>query len=139
MSIFSPNSNHGLDSELKNPEALLESYIYDEISKLPDERQHEFARSEQAQAMMESGIISKKTLVRLSKADDLERRIGMAALQLAKDSDDMLFDQLMKVRMKEKELLDKINKKYAKKAIKAAKIGQKDYLKGKIPVGFMRK
>lgn len=138
MGIFTPNGSITIDQEF-NRDELLESYIYDEISKLSDEKKKEFVNSEAAQAMLEAGLIGKKTLVKLSKSDDLERRMGMAALQLAKDSNDILFDQLTKVRMKEKELLDKINKKYEVKAAKAAKVGQKEYLKGKIPVGFMRK
>lgn len=138
MGIFTPTGSMSIDQELNRNE-LLESYIYDEISKLSDEKKQEFVQSEAAQVMMEAGLIGKKTLVRLSKNDDLERRMGMAALQLAKDSNDILFDQLTKIRMREKELLDKINKKYETKAAKAAKMGQKEYLKGKIPVGFMRK
>lgn len=137
MSIFG-NSNTFLESDLNKSE-LLESYIYDEISKLSQETIQEFVYSQQAQAMVEAGIIGKKTLVKLSKVDDLERRIGMAALQLAKDKSDPLFDKLVKVRVKEKELLDQINNKYINKATQVAKIGQKDYLKNKIPVGFMRK
>lgn len=137
MSIFG-NNNTFLESDLNKSE-LLESYIYDEISKLGQETIQEFVHSQQAQAMVEAGIIGKKTLVKLSKVDDLERRIGMAALQLAKDKSDPLFDKLVKVRVKEKELLDQINNKYINKATQVAKIGQKDYLKNKIPVGFMRK
>lgn len=137
MSIFG-NNNTFLESDLNRSE-LLESYIYDEISKLGQETIQEFVHSQQAQAMVEAGIIGKKTLVKLSKVDDLERRIGMAALQLAKDKSDPLFDKLVKVRVKEKELLDQINNKYINKATQVAKIGQRDYLKNKIPVGFMRK
>lgn len=137
MSIFG-NNNTFLESDLNRSE-LLESYIYDEISKLGQETIQEFVHSQQAQAMVEAGIIGKKTLVKLSKVDDLERRIGMAALQLAKDKSDPLFDKLVKVRVKEKELLDQINNKYMNKATQVAKIGQRDYLKNKIPVGFMRK
>lgn len=137
MSIFGTN-NMRLDNDLNQSE-LLESYIYDEISRCSQETIQEFVNSEQAQAMLEKGMISKKTLVKLSKVDDLERRTGMAALQIAKDKGDHLFDQLAKVRAKEKELLAKINDKYEMQATKVAKMGQRDYLKGKIPVGFMRK
>ncbi len=138
MSIFGSSNTILLENDLNQSE-LLESYIYDEISKLSPETIQEFVQSEQAQAMLEKGMIGKKTLVKLSKIDDLERRTGMAALQIAKDKGDYLFDQLAKIRMKEKEILDKIYAKYEMQAAKAAKIGQKNYLQGKIPVGFMRK
>lgn len=138
MSVFGNMGTSILENDLNQSE-LLESYIYDEISKLSPETIQEFVQSEQAQAMLEKGMIGKKTLVKLSKVDDLERRTGMAALQIAKDKGDYLFDQLAKVRLKERELLDKIFAKYEAQATRAAKIGQRDYLKGKIPVGFMRK
>ena len=138
MGIFSPNQVV-MENELSNVNELLESFIYDEISRNSDEKRKEFVNSEQAQAMVEAGIIGRKTLVRLSKMDDLERRIGMAAIQLSKESNDSLYDQLIKVRIKERELLEKINNKYANKATRVAKIGQKDYLKNKMPVAFIRK
>lgn len=138
MGIFG-TSTIVMENELKQPEELLESYIYDEISRLSDEKRQEFVNSQEAQGMLEAGLISRKTLVRLSKNDDLERRIGMAAIQLSKESDDALYDQLVKVRIKERELLDKINAKYANRATRVAKIGQKDYLKNKMPVAFIRK
>lgn len=139
MGIFGNGSTLVMENELKNQEELLEAYIYDEISRLSDEKREEFVNSQEAQGMLEAGLISRKTLVRLSKNDDLERRIGMAAIQLSKESDDALYDQLIKVRIKERELLDKINAKYANKATRVAKIGQKDYLKNKMPVAFIRK
>lgn len=139
MGIFGNGSTLVMENELKNQEELLEAYIYDEISRLSDEKREEFVNSQEAQGMLEAGLISRKTLVRLSKNDDLERRIGMAAIQLSKESDDALYDQLIKVRIKERELLDKINAKYANRATRVAKIGQKDYLKNKMPVAFIRK
>lgn len=138
MGIFSPNQVV-MENELSNVNELLESFIYDEISRNSDEKRKEFVNSEQAQAMVEAGIIGRKTLVRLSKMDDLERRIGMAAIQLSKESNDSLYDQLIKVRIKERELLEKINNKYANKATRVAKMGQKEYLKNKMPVAFIRK
>lgn len=137
MGVFSPNTMI-TEQELTNPSELLESYIYDELSRLSDNKREEFVKSEQAKVMVEAGLISRKTLVRLSKEDDLSRRLKMASLQLAKDSDDVLYDQLTKVRVKERELLDKITNKYTNKATRVAKIGQKDYLKNKMPVAFMR-
>lgn len=139
MGIFGNGSTLVMENELKNQEELLEAYIYDEISRLSDEKREEFVNSQEAQGMLEAGLISRKTLVRLSKNDDLERRIGMAAIQLSKESDDALYDQLIKVRIKERELLDKINAKYVNRATRVAKIGQKDYLKNKMPVAFIRK
>lgn len=139
MGIFGNREDVLIEGELKNPDELQEMYIFDELCMLPDEKKQEFINSQEAAAMVEAGIISRKTLVRLSKADDLSRRIKMAAFQLAKDNDDMLWTQLAKNRVKERELIGKITAKYGSKAQRAARVGQKDYLKNKMPLSFMRK
>lgn len=117
---------------------LGEAYIYDELSMLSDDQKQAFVESDEAKAMVEGGILNKKTLVRLTKKDDLSRRSTMAAFQLAKEADDPLWQQLVKNRIKERELIAKIESKYASKAEKSAKIGQKEYLSKKMPLAFMR-
>jgi len=124
--------------ELENPNELLEAYIYDELSCLDDTMKEAFVNSPECEAMIEAGIINKRTVVRLSKNDDLIRRRKMAAYQLAKEKGDPLWDKLVKNRIKERELIAKIVAKYGMKAQKIAKIGQKDYLKTKMPLMFMR-
>lgn len=138
MGIFSANNNNGINESLKNPGELLESYIFDELSHLTDEKKQEFINSDEAKEMEEAGIIGRRTLVRLSKQDDLARRHKMAAFQLAKENDDPLWNLLVKNRIKERELINKITTKYASRATRVAKIGQKDYLKTRMPKNFMR-
>lgn len=142
MGIFSTNnyvSQEGsFNEDLKNPNELLEAYIADELRFAPEEKLQEFVNSPEAAAMMEAGIITRKTLVRLSKNDDLSRRTTMAAFQLAKEADDPLWNQLVKNRVREKELISKIEQKYSSRATKAARIGQKEYLKKKMPLSMMR-
>lgn len=115
---------------------LREAFIYDEIAGLPQDLREQFVQGP-GQELCEAGIIGRKTLVRLSKIDDLERRIRMASLQLAKTAKDPLYDQLEKNRIKERMLLNKIDAKYATRASRTAKQGQKQYLKS-VPAGYLR-
>ena len=127
MSIFGQNNkpdNVVFEQELQGASELQEAYIYDELSRLPDDKRKEFLES-----MLEAGLIGRKTLVRLSKSDDMERRITMAAMQLAKDHNDPLWDKLAVNRVRERDLLSKITTKYGAKAQRIAKMGQKEYLK----------
>lgn len=133
------SSDNSINQDLKNPNELLEAYIADELSFAPIEKLKEFANSPEAEAMIEAGLISRKTLVRLSKNDDLTRRTKMAAFQLAKEADDNLWHLLVKNRVRERELISKIVAKYASRASKSAKIGQREYLKNKMPLSMMRK
>lgn len=115
--------------EEMNPNALTESFIYAEMSKLPQEERKAFAESDEAQALLERKMITRKTLVRLSKNDDLARRVKMAAFQIAKEKKDPLWTKLVKNRVIERALIKKIVQKYGNQATRMAKISQREYLK----------
>jgi hypothetical protein len=125
-------------SEGELPQGFIESCIMDEVSHLSDEKIQEFCNSEEAEALVEAGVMRKKSLVRLSKKDDFSRRRTMAAFAIAKEKHDPLWDKLVKNRVKERELIGAIVKKYGGKADRVAKAGQKEYLKQKMPLSFMR-
>ena len=124
------------ESEL--PYGFLEACIVDEVSHLSDEKIQEFCQSPEAEALVEAGVMRKKTLVRLSKKDDFSRRRTMAAFTIARDKKDPLWAKLVKNRVQERKLIGEIVKKYGGKADKIAKAGQKEYLKQKMPLSFMR-
>ena len=114
-----------------------EAVITNMVSNLDDEALAEFcAPNGPGSVLVEAGKMRKKTLVRLGKNDDLSRRETMAAMVLAKRAKDPLWDKLALNRVKERELLGKIKKKYGNKANKLAKAGQKDYIKNLMPKGF---
>ena len=124
------------ESEL--PYGFLEACIVDEVSHLSDEKIQEFCQSPEAEALVEAGVMRKKTLVRLSKKDDFSRRRTMAAFTIAREKKDPLWSKLVKNRVQERKLIGDIVKKYGGKADKVAKAGQKEYLKQKMPLSFMR-
>lgn len=142
------NVTEGLDldcSEEELVEATIEAMIADDLAKMTKAQLEMFLNSEELKALDEEssslvGNIGKKTIVRLDKNDDMERRIGMAALNIAKENRDPLWIQLAKNRQKEKKLLNQINKKYEMKATKVAKKAQKSYMKThRLAIGFLRK
>lgn len=121
--------------------ALIESFLLDDLSRLNEVQIAEFcAPGGAGEALVEAKVLGKNTMVRLSKTDDLERRITMTAMQMARDNNDPLFEKLALNRVKEKELLQKIRGKYGMKAEKEAKIAQKEYIKTmkKVPSSFMK-
>lgn len=133
--------NYTNDAELVNVNELMEMFLVDELSRMPKEQLQEFcAPGGPADALVEANILRRKTIVRLSKADDEERRATLAAFKLAKDAKDPLWDKLVKNRVKEKELIQAIKNKYGNKAERAAKLGQKEFLKHKfkLPSSFMK-
>lgn len=131
MSIFNVNSSNFEDTnDITISDTFREAVIYDELSHLPEVELEAFLNSEQCEAMCEEGMISRRTLVRLSKNDDLSRRTVVAAMDLAKKNNDPLWDKLVAVNKKKKEYVAAIVKKYNAKASKAARIAQKEYIQG---------
>lgn len=139
MGIF--NTTESLEVDLTNTtKELVEMYLADDISRMDDEQRKEFCESAEAEALVEANVLRKPTLIRLGKQDDFTRRKKLAAFQLAKENNDPLWDKLCKNRVKEKQLIAAIVKKYDMKAVKVAKASQKEYIKtaGKTTANFKK-
>ena len=90
--IFESSENSIIAEEFRDPSMLEEVMIADEISRLPEEKIKEFCQEGGVgEQLVQEGKLRKKTLVRLSKQDDLTRRTKMGALLLAKEKKDPLY------------------------------------------------
>lgn len=143
MGLFSNEYlNESVNFSEVNMDTLVEAYLVDEANhKWSDEQIAEFcAPGGIGEALVEAKVLSKKTLVRLSKKDDLDRRRTMAAMELAKQANDPLFNKLVQIYAKKDELKSAILAKYGNKAEKVALAGQKEYIKKmkKVPSSFMK-
>lgn len=119
-----------LEGELKNPKELEEAIVYAELSRrLDDDTREAFLASNECKELEEAGLVSKRTLIRLSKADDVRRRRKMAAFQIAKEKNDPLWKALVKNRVRERALIKGIMSKYHSTAERNAKVAQRAYLK----------
>lgn len=131
MGIYSQST--GVSPELEaidvNMGELMEAYFYDDFANCSDEEKKALFESAEIALLEKKNITNHKTMVRLNKNDDISRRTTMAALQLAKDNNDPLWNALKINRIKERKLLGSIEKKYNSRALKVARIGQKEYLK----------
>ena len=129
-----------IETAFADPNAIISQMIEMEVSQLPQEKIEEFcAPGGVGETLVQEGKLHKKTLVRLSKKDDLTRRQKIIALNLAKENNDPLWDKLALNRVKERELISKIVAKYGNKSQKLAVKSQKDFLKGAhLPASFMK-
>ena len=129
-----------IENTFADPNAIISQLIEMEVSQLPYEKIEEFCQAGGVgETLVAEGKLSKKTIVRLSKKDDLTKRQKMIALNLAKENNDPLWDKLALNRVKERELISKIMAKYGNKSQKLAVKSQKDFLKGAhLPSSFMK-
>ena len=129
--FLTENTNRSiLGSELEDSvNAVTESMIYADLVQLPQEEIKEFCESAEAQALVEKAVLNKKTLVRLSKKDDLARRVKQAAYQIAREKKDPLWVKLVKTQMMKRKLVAAIMKKYQNPALRLARASQVEYIK----------
>ena len=120
--------NEDLTNEV-NMDELVEMYFIDDISRMSTKQIKEFCESEQAAALQEKAVLTKPTMMRLSKQDDETRRIKLACYQLAKEAHDPNFDKMIKYRALWKKYRGIIIQKYSNKATRVARVAQKEYLK----------
>ena len=114
---------------LADPNALLEALIVDRVMSMDDNERNEYLNSEEFKYLEEAGAVGRKAIVRMSKQADLDRRIMLAAMQMAREKGDNDFELLRKNRIKERQLLDRIYKKYNNMVRRDAKQAQQKLIK----------
>lgn len=107
----------------------VELMAYDDISHGTSDQIKEFCESAAAQVLTERQVLNKKSLFRLSKADDQKRRIKLIVYQMAKEKNDPDWKKMLMHRSKMKEYRAKLIKKYGVKASKIATQAQREYIK----------
>ena len=110
---------------MKNPNQFREAVAVEIISRLPKSKINEFTKSNEAKAMMESGIISQDSIDMI--ADEQKSNIIKAAVcQMAKDNNDPEWDDLVEHRMEERRLFNSLFEKYGEEANKLTADIEKD-------------
>jgi uncharacterized LabA/DUF88 family protein len=113
-------------------EAELQKFVelmaYEDISHGTSDQIKEFCESAEAQVLTERQVLNKKSLMRLSKADDQKRRIKLIVYQMAAEKNDPDWKKMMLHRNKMKEYRAKLIKKYGVRASKIATKAQKEYI-----------
>lgn len=112
--------------------ALVEAFLIDDLAhNYSQETVQEFcAPGGIADALIEAKVLSgKRSVTRLSKDADFERRRTIAAIQIARAKNDPIYIKLCKAQLLRKQYKAKIVEKYGSKANKIALQGQKEYIK----------
>ena len=116
-------------------------FIVDEVSHLDPAKIREFCKEGGiGEALVNEGKISRKTIVRLNKADDLHRRAQIGAMLAARNAKDPKYTKYMKYKALCRDLKAEILQKYATKGEKIAKQSQREFLtrKSVLPAQFKK-
>lgn len=109
--------------------AFLEALIVDRVASMSEAERNEYMNTDEFKYLEEAGVVGRKAIVRMSKQADLDRRVMLAAMQMAREKGDNDFELLRKNRIKERQLLDRIYKKYNNMVRRDAKKAQQKLIK----------
>lgn len=126
-----PNSSEGINAIAQKVEDLMTTSALEATTFYENGEQavKNFVESAEVEALVEARKMSKKTFVRLSKNDDLQRRKNLSALMLAKEHKDPLWTKWSAARIKERKLRNQIYQKYENKASVVARKSQQQHIK----------
>ena len=128
MNLYGTNENQDIE-KIANSSKIMEMFIIEDMLHGTSEQIHQFCESAEAQVLVEKAVLNKPTLMRLSKTDDQKRRTKMVAYYLAKEANDPEWTKMKKYTALRKQSINKIMRKYGKKAQRIAKMAQKEYIK----------
>ena len=116
-------------SGIVDTDSLLETYLVDLMDRMSDEQLKAYAESQEFQDLLEAGVAGRRSITRLNKQDDLTRRVNLASIQKAREMGDANWEALRKNRIRERELLDKIYKRWGNQVRRDAIASQKRLIK----------
>ena len=132
----SDNTEYDIDEEAIR--SCMEMELYSEIASMPDKERHMLLESPEyadvRKKLIESGLINKISILKLSKNSDLERRNSQAVMTLARQSNDPLYARYVKLVAAKNELKEQLGRRYGAKAALLSKKSQREYIKAN-PIG----
>lgn len=114
---------------VRDQDSMLENMIMLEASRMDDDQRKAYMESDEFQNLVEAGVVGKRSVVRLNRNDDMNRRIHLLCLQKGKEEGDADWEALRKNRIRERQLLDKLYRKYGNRVRRDAVISQKRIMK----------
>ena len=108
---------------------MMESAIVQQVERMDDQTRANYLNSDEFQALVEAGVVGRRAIVRMSRQADMDRRIHLLALQMAKEGGDADWEALRQNRIRERKLLNKIYQKYGQRVQRQAAMSQKRLIK----------
>lgn len=128
MSLYGESQVSSID-EMANDPRIMEMFLVEDLLHGDQEDIKNFLESEEAKILIEKQVLTKPTVTRLSKQDDLRKRTVLCAYMLAKEANSPSWKKLVKYQALKKEAKSDILKKFGAKARLLAVKSQKGYIK----------
>lgn len=130
-------ANAKLESTLKNPNQYRDAVLYENLSGLSMNKIKEFVKSPEAKMMLTEGLISQELLERLVDECDTGC-LKTTVCHMAKENGDPKWDELVRLRIQERRLINELIAEYGDKAKPIADNANKDFVESCIPEYFRK-
>lgn len=132
MGLFTKgNVEVTVENSIKNKDEYEQLMIADEIANMDKESLEEFCKpGGLGETLVTEGKLKNRTIIRLSKKDDLARRKKMNCYQLAKEANSTAWKKFHYHRTEALKYEKQMFKQFGAKAERLAKESQRDYIKG---------
>ena len=132
--VFGP-ADIKLESALKNPNQFREAVLFESLNNLPAAKKKEFLTSPEAKAMLEEGLVTRDMLERLAAESD-NGILKTTVCHMAKENGDPAWDELVKLRLQERRLMNELLEKYGAQAHTVADNAYENFVAPNLPKYF---
>lgn len=124
-----------MENTLRDPNQYREAVLFEALAAMPAKRIHEFVISPEAKMMVTEGILKQETIDRLASHHD-NKILNTTILQLAKEADDPLWQQLVASRIEERRVMNELLEKYGAQAHTVADNAYENFVTPNLPKYF---
>lgn len=129
------NGNGVIESVLKNPNQYRDAVLYESLASLTQSKLNEFVDSDEAKMMIDKELISQDTLERLAN-EHKNSLVDTTVCHMAKENGDPMWDELVKLRIEERRVMNELIDKYSDQAKPVVDNAQTDFIEACIPEYF---
>jgi len=138
MALYTPIRDSAYDIDDEAIKYCMQEQLYSDIYNMSEKERHLLLEDPQyepvRQAMIESGLINKISILKLSKESDLERRNSQAVMALARQDNSDLYKRYISLVAQKNKLKEQLRERYGSRARLLSMKSQKEYLKNN-PIG----
>lgn len=134
--LFDEEATMAPKSIFKDTKPLQEAFIYQELSRLPKEKLHEFVNGPEAKYLIENDIISGDTLEALANDEYTDHAIELVVCHMAKENDDERWNELVRHRAEERRLMNELIGEYGDNAKTYAENYRENFVAKHVPKSY---
>lgn len=136
--LFDESATLAPKSIFKDTKPLQEAFIFQELSRLPKSKLHEFVTGPEAKYLIENDIISGDTLEALANEEYTDHAMELVVSHMAKENEDERWNELVRHRAEERRLMNELIGEYGDAAKTYAENARTNFVAKYVPASYLK-